>query len=108
MWVERDENGRLYLWIVKPIRHKDCWWLPEQYGTHISSYYVKIDGASGKVVILSTGTLTSARTESALSAFPLRLLYINIFKKQKILNIIKKKHKNILSLEKSQHLLQRD
>lgn len=29
------------------------------------------EGASGKVVILSTGTLTSARTESALSAFPL-------------------------------------
>ena len=40
-----DENGRLYLWIVKPIRHKDCWWLPEQYGTHISSYYVKIDSS---------------------------------------------------------------
>ena len=30
------------------------------------------EGALGKVVILSTGTLTSARTESALSAFPLR------------------------------------
>ena len=45
MWVARDENGRLYLWTVKPIRHKDCWWLPEQYGTHISSYYVKIDSS---------------------------------------------------------------
>ena len=40
-----DENGRLYLWIVKPIRHKDCWRLPEQYGTHISSYYMKIDSS---------------------------------------------------------------
>ena len=45
MWVARDENGRLYIWIVNPIRHKDCWWLPEQYGTHISSYYVKIDSS---------------------------------------------------------------
>ena len=45
MWVARDENGRLYIWIVNPIRHKDCWWLPEQYGTHISNYYVKIDSS---------------------------------------------------------------
>ena len=51
------------------------------------------EGVSGKVIILSTGTLTSARTESALSAFPLRLLYINIVKKQKILNIIRKNTK---------------
>lgn len=90
--------------------------------------YLK-EGALGKVVILSTGTLTSARTEFALSAFPLRLLskyllmehklyqtihiytsaccevcrkvhcdyrflYINIAKKQKILNIIRKNTKN--------------
>ena len=47
-------------------------------------------GALGKVIILSTGTLTSAHTESALSAFPLRLLYINIVKKQKNSNIIRK------------------
>ena len=45
MWVAMDENGRLYLWTVKPIRRKDCWWLPEQYGTHISSYYVNIDSS---------------------------------------------------------------
>ena len=32
-------------------------------------------GVLGKVIILSTGTLTSARTESALNAFPLRFLY---------------------------------
>ena len=86
------------------------------------------EGASRKVIILSTGTLTSARTESALSAFPLRLLskyllrghklyhtihiytsacreayrkahcdysllYINIVKKQKNLNIIRKNTK---------------
>ena len=52
--------------------------------------------------------MTSARTESALSAFPLRFLYINIVKKQKILNIVRKNTKNIWPLEKSQHLLQRD
>ena len=58
----------------------------------------------GKVIILSTGTLASARTESALSAFPLRLLYINIVKKQKNSNIIRKNTKKFVIREKSQYI----
>ena len=54
MLVAMDGNGRLYLWIVKPIRHKACWCLPEQYGTHISSYYVKIDSSLFLEVIWET------------------------------------------------------
>ena len=54
MLVAMDGNGRLYLWIVKPIRHKACWCLPEQYGTHISSYYVKIDSSLFPVVTWET------------------------------------------------------
>lgn len=71
-----------------------------KYVFNYTNYPYLKEGASWKVVILSTGTLTSARTESALSAFPLRLLYINIVKKQKILNIIKKKHKKYLAIRK--------
>ena len=40
----------------------------------IVNYHLPKGSGFGKVVILSTGTLTSARTESAISAFPLRLL----------------------------------